>query len=183
MSSTSPQSLIIAFLGVQIVKCNRQHADSLRAIVIPNLRPMSPHSRIPVFLVILAMILNGFGRAGFVLCIGDDGHLALENVCENAIEQGNVSCCDLENDSHDDTQIAGEEHCSDCTDLLLRSNLVRTRVDEAVATLLLGDPVPSAALWPQPFSSGPVSLPHVVGLSETAIPPLIGALRTVILRL
>ncbi len=58
---------------------------------------------IPMWLAILALTFNGFSRSGFILCIGDEGHLAIESVCDEMPEI--AACCSFEHDDHADKTI------------------------------------------------------------------------------
>lgn len=80
---------------------------------------------IPMWLAILALTFNGFSRSGFVLCIGDEGHLAVEAACVES--PAAVACCSTEHDEHEDVTISVDDHCGDCSDLLLRSHPPLTR--------------------------------------------------------
>lgn len=130
---------------------------------------------IPMWLAILALTFNGFSRSGLILCIGGEGLLAIEAPCDEALTA--IACCSIE---HEDATFTDDDHCGDCSDLLLRNHPPMTR--KSVMAELTA-PI-SFSLSSMADISRPVwGLTAVILPMHDASPPAGHHLRTVILRL
>ena len=131
-----------------------------------------------MLLAILALTINGFNRSGFILCIGDEGHLAVELACDEMPEF--AACCSIEHDDHVNATLTEDRHCGDCSDLQLRNHPPMTR--KSVMPKLTA-PI-SFSLSSMADMSRPVWGPSAVILpTHDPSPPAGHHLRTVILRL
>ncbi len=130
---------------------------------------------IPMWLAILAVTFNGFSRSGFILCIGGEGYLAVEKACDESPTA--IACCSIE---HEDATLTDDDHCGDCSDLLLRSHPPITQ--KSVMTELTAPnsySLPFMADMARPVWGTSTVILH----KHDPLPPAGHHLRTVVLRL
>lgn len=139
---------------------------------------MTPLKKIPMWLAILALTFNGFSRSGLVLCIADEGHLAVEVACVETSD--NVVCCSSEHDEHSIATLIEDRNCGGCSDLMLRSHppILRKSVLPVISASF---PVFMPFLTDMIRPSG--DAPVLLRTSGVVSPSTGGHLQTVVLRL
>jgi len=119
--------------------------------------------------ICLASVLDG--PSGEVLCIGTDGHMAIESRTND--------CCGLPRDQHDEEDMTSEEECGTCFDVPLdRFNAnISSRANSSPADT--GSTVPTnqfaavAVASSARLNNAVGSIPHPTFSPDTGVPLLL----------
>jgi len=140
------------------------------------------------WLTLLAYLMIGFGITNsFVLCIGEDGHVAVEMISNDCCKGPLSISNQTSHQSETERQLAAtnpssdDDHCGSCIDLPLTTGLSTVRPDSPKIPSIQGQPIvsldPGITLCSGSLST--ITLPH--SFSRPSKHPTLASLSTVIL--
>ncbi|MGH1365518.1 MAG: hypothetical protein ACRBF0_18285 [Calditrichia bacterium] len=128
------------------------------------------------------LLLLHVGMTGYVLCVGDDGHIAIERSLdeETCLDTAPTDCSETTLGHIEALCTVNETHCGNCTDIALLTECddEKARTPREIRETRVAIPFVMAS---RELTTENISIPHPPGISSYIFIPSFTAQRNVIL--